>query len=172
MLESLTQNAIYLVQQVLTRHATNIQGSTKDHNSPPLEASFISEYFTLVVDAYGHGSLTLTPLREALVKFIKFTRFFVMSHDTFRERLYELPEFSRDVLKATFQKSDIVGTFIIHDTPTECCSCNNRSEFFPETWMQYDEIRDFERYTLYGWCKECAGMYENADEFKDFLELD
>lgn len=171
MLKSLAKKATYLVQQLLIQHATDIQGSAEHHACPPLEASFIGEYFALVVEAYNHGSLTLTPLRKALVRFIGFTRFFVMRHNTFSERVYGIPEFSRDVLKATFQTQSKDRIFIINNTPHWCETCRKSIDFTPLTWVSNNKGLAPLRYTLRGCCKACAGLDEHADECKDFLGL-
>ncbi|KAK7752136.1 hypothetical protein SLS62_005880 [Diatrype stigma] len=174
MLDALMTKVVSMLHVGLFEYAKQVQKACKQNECEDLACltdDFMNQYFAVAADAYNLGALSLKRLRVILIKFIQLARFIPMHCSNFSQKVYELPEFAQDVLKATYERPR--KSVHAHAIPSKCTGCRKGADFYPDSWLEPQgngNAKPRQTFQVKGYCNNCQNPDKgHTEDYKDFL---
>lgn len=173
MLDTLMTKVVRMLHVGLLDYAKQVQQAYKgkyyDEDLDYLPDDFLDQYFVVAANAYNRGSPSLARLRVILIKFIQLSGFIPVHCHRFSERVFNIPEFARDVFAVMMNFSCKSAPVLA--IPRFCTECHSDADFYPKIWLEGNTY-PFQRSKVGGTCSECCKTDKGyIEDYKDFSSL-
>ena len=102
--------------------------------SPP--ADFLEKFIDGAKITFSNKNPdALKSLWQAFVQFVADTRYLVLRNNSFRQALFEVPEFAAAILDNVFANESPFYKLTCISLPKSCGNCRNQGPVFTATWI-------------------------------------